>query len=86
VKGGGGIFCDMAVHDLDMTRFLIGEDPNEILAVGSTHIDKSILALEEPSERYDTACAIVRYPNGKQGSLDVCRQSSYGYDQRAEGE
>jgi len=86
VKGGGGIFCDMAVHDLDMTRFLIGQDPIEILAVGSTHIDKNILALDEPSERYDTACAIVRFPNGKQGIIDVCRQSSYGYDQRAEGE
>lgn len=84
VKGGGGIFCDMAVHDLDMTRFLINDDPLEILAVGSTHIDRSILSLDEPSERYDTACAIVKYPGGKQGILDVCRQSSYGYDQRAE--
>ena len=24
VQGGGGIFKDMAVHDLDMARFLIG--------------------------------------------------------------
>ena len=40
VKGGGGIFADMAVHDLDMTRFLVGEDPIEIMATGSCHIDK----------------------------------------------
>jgi predicted dehydrogenase len=25
VRGGGGIFKDMAVHDLDMSRFLMGE-------------------------------------------------------------
>ena len=23
VKGGGGIFCDMAIHDLDMARLLL---------------------------------------------------------------
>lgn len=83
VKGGGGIFADMAVHDLDMSRFLAGEDPIDILAVGSCHIDKSIEELAG-SEAFDTASCIVRYPNGVQAMVDVCRQSSYGYDQRAE--
>lgn len=83
VKGGGGIFNDMAVHDLDMTRFLAGDDPIDILAIGSTHIDKSIEVLPG-SEKFDTASCIVRYPNGVQAMVDVCRQSSYGYDQRAE--
>ena len=83
VKGGGGIFNDMAVHDLDMTRFLAGEDPIEILAVGSCHIDKSIEDLPG-SEAFDTATCIVRYPGGVSAMVDVCRQSSYGYDQRAE--
>merc|ERR1711957_319204 len=27
VKGGGGIFCDMAIHDLDMARFLMDSEP-----------------------------------------------------------
>lgn len=83
VKGGGGIFADMAVHDLDMSRFLAGEDPIDILAVGSCHIDRSIEVLDG-SEKFDTANCIVRYPNGVQAMIDVCRQSSYGYDQRAE--
>ena len=83
VEGGGGIFADMAVHDLDMTRFLAGEDPIDILAIGSCHIDKSIADLEG-SEAFDTASCLVRYPNGVQAMVDVCRQSSFGYDQRAE--
>ena len=83
VKGGGGIFADMAVHDLDMTRFLAGADPIDILAIGSCHIDKSIEQLEG-SEAFDTASCLVRYANGVQAMVDVCRQSSFGYDQRAE--
>jgi len=83
VKGGGGIFADMAVHDLDMSRFLAGTDPIDILAVGSCHIDKRIEELGG-SEKFDTASCIVRYPNGVQAMIDVCRQSCYGYDQRAE--
>ena len=73
----------MAVHDLDMSRFLAGQDPIDILAIGSCHIDKEIEKLEG-SEAFDTASCIVRYPNGVQAMIDVCRQSSFGYDQRAE--
>merc|ERR1712194_928523 len=76
-------FADMAVHDLDMSRFLAGDDPIEILAVGSCHIDKSIENLPG-SEKFDTASCLVRYPDGVTAMVDVCRQSSYGYDQRAE--
>jgi len=83
VEGGGGIFADMAVHDLDMSRFLAGDDPIDILAVGSCHIDRSIETLEG-SEAYDTAHCLVRYPGGVTAQIDVCRQSSFGYDQRAE--
>ncbi|KAJ8607323.1 hypothetical protein CTAYLR_009547 [Chrysophaeum taylorii] len=83
VKGGGGIFKDMAVHDLDMTRFLMGSEPIEILASGSCHIDKKIKTLDGP-EAYDTANIIVRYAGGREAIIDVCRQAPYGYDQRAE--
>ena len=72
-----------AVHDLDMSRFLAGKDPIDILAIGSCHIDKTIADFEG-SEKFDTASCLVRYPNGVQAMIDVCRQSSFGYDQRAE--
>jgi len=83
VKGGGGIFKDMAVHDLDMSRFLMGSEPIEILASGSCHIDPKIAKLPGP-EAFDTANVIVRYAGGKEAIIDVCRQAPYGYDQRAE--
>ena len=83
VKGGGGIFKDMAVHDLDMARFLMGSEPIEIMASGSCHIDKKILTLPGP-EAYDTANIIIKFAGGKEAIIDVCRQAPYGYDQRAE--
>merc|ERR1719201_2191779 len=60
----------------------IGE-PIKVLATGACNIDKSIEVLEGP-EAFDTASIIVRFENGKDAIIDVCRQAVYGYDQRAE--
>ena len=83
VKGGGGLFKDMAVHDLDMARFLMGSEPVEILAKGSCQIDPSIKVLPGP-EAFDTATVLMQFANGKDAMIDVCRQAPYGYDQRVE--
>jgi inositol 2-dehydrogenase len=83
VRGGGGIFKDMAIHDLDMARFLMGCEPSSVLAIGSCHFDKRILELDGP-EAFDTAVIIVKFSNGASATVDVCRNSPYGYDQRAE--
>ena len=83
VAGGGGLFKDMAVHDLDMARFLMGCEPVKVLATGACNIDKSIMDLPGP-EAFDTSTIVVRFENGKDAIIDVCRQAPYGYDQRAE--
>lgn len=41
VKGGGGIFKDMAIHDLDMARFLMDSEPVAVLASGSCQVNSS---------------------------------------------
>ena len=83
VQGGGGLFKDMAVHDLDMARFLMASEPVGIFAMGSCQIDKSIEALPG-AEAFDTATIVMKFANGKDAMIDVCRQAPYGYDQRAE--
>ena len=83
VEGGGGIFKDMAVHDLDMARFLMGCEPVRVLATGACNVDPTIADLEAP-ECYDSANIIVKFENGKECIIDVCRKAVYGYDQRAE--
>jgi len=54
-----------------------------MLAVGSCQIDKAIEVLPGP-EAYDTATILMKFANGKDAMIDVCRQAPYGYDQRAE--
>ena len=39
IKGSGGSFLDMAVHDFDLARFLVGE-VEEVSAWGSNLIDE----------------------------------------------
>ena len=42
IATSGGLFRDMMIHDLDMVRFLLGEEPVEVHAVGSCLVDAAI--------------------------------------------
>lgn len=39
IQYSGGIFRDMTIHDLDIGRWLLGEEPVEITAMGSRLVD-----------------------------------------------
>jgi myo-inositol 2-dehydrogenase/D-chiro-inositol 1-dehydrogenase len=76
----GGLFKDMAIHDFDMARWLLGEDPNEVFAAGACLVDPEIGRLGD----IDTAKTILRTPSGKLCVISNSRRSGYGYDQRIE--
>jgi myo-inositol 2-dehydrogenase/D-chiro-inositol 1-dehydrogenase len=80
VLHSGGIFRDMVIHDLDFARWLLGEEPVEISAIGSRLVDPSLEALED----YDTVMVQMRTASGKQCQINCCREAVYGYDQRFE--
>jgi myo-inositol 2-dehydrogenase/D-chiro-inositol 1-dehydrogenase len=81
VAHSGGIFRDMAIHDFDMARFLLGEEPVEIYAKASRVVDP---ALMEEFGDYDTLMVVMQTASGKQCHINCCREASYGYDQRFE--
>lgn len=81
VAHSGGIFRDMAIHDFDMARFLLGEEPVEVYAKASRVVDP---ALMEEFDDYDTLMVIMQTASGKQCHINCCREASYGYDQRFE--
>ena len=80
IKQSGGIFKDMAIHDLDMAVFLADEKIHSITALGSNFVSKKI----EQAGDYDTATILIRTISGKQISIINSRRATYGYDQRVE--
>lgn len=80
IKSSGGIFRDMMIHDFDMARFLLGEDPVELFATGSCLVDAEIGEAGD----VDTAAVTLKTASGKICQITNSRRASYGYDQRIE--
>ena len=80
IARSGGLFRDMMIHDLDMARFLLGEEPVEVHAVGSSLVDP---AIGEAGD-VDTAAVLLKTASGKICQISNSRRATYGYDQRAE--
>jgi myo-inositol 2-dehydrogenase/D-chiro-inositol 1-dehydrogenase len=80
VKVSGGLFKDMAIHDFDMARWLLGEEPSEVFAWGSCLVDP---AIGEAGD-IDTARTMLRTASGKLCVIANSRRSGFGYDQRIE--
>ena len=80
VARSGGIFRDMMIHDFDMARWLLGEEPVEVFAAGSVLFDRSIGEAGD----VDSAVALLRTASGKLCSISNSRHCSDGYDQRIE--
>jgi myo-inositol 2-dehydrogenase/D-chiro-inositol 1-dehydrogenase len=76
----GGLFRDMMIHDLDMARWLLGEDPVQIFASGSALISEDIAAQGD----IDTAVVTMRTASGRLCNITNSRRCVYGYDQRIE--
>ncbi|AGM44721.1 inositol 2-dehydrogenase [Aeromonas hydrophila] len=80
VRVSGGMFRDMTIHDFDMARFIMGEEPVSVYAQGSNLVDP---AIGEAGD-IDTAFIVLRYASGAMATIVNSRRSSYGYDQRLE--
>lgn len=80
VKGSGGIFVDMTIHDFDMVRYLSGSEVEEVSTFGACLVDPEIGKAGD----VDTCIINLRFRNGALGVIDNSRQAVYGYDQRIE--
>jgi myo-inositol 2-dehydrogenase/D-chiro-inositol 1-dehydrogenase len=80
LKVSGGQFRDMTIHDFDMARWLLGEEPVEVFATGSALVDPQVAKLGD----IDSAMVVMRTASGKLCHINNSRRASYGYDQRIE--
>src|SRR5580704_12978820 len=80
IARSGGLFRDMMIHDFDMARFVLGEEPAAVSAMGAALVDR---AIGEAGD-IDTAVVIMETASGKVAQISNSRRATYGYDQRVE--
>jgi myo-inositol 2-dehydrogenase/D-chiro-inositol 1-dehydrogenase len=74
------LFLETMVHDLDMARFLLEDEPVEVFAMASCLIEPAFKKLGE----LDTAVAVLRTESGRLCQINNSWRATYGYDQRVE--
>ena len=70
----------MMIHDFDMARWMLGEEPTSIHSRGSSLVDPEIGKLGD----IDTACVTLVTASGKLAVILNSRRTAYGFDQRSE--
>ncbi len=71
----GGIFVDMAVHDIDLANWYLGGAPESIWAIGGAFVHPEFGAIGD----CDNACAMFQYKDGGMAFLYVGRTAPHGY-------
>lgn len=79
LKTAGGMYHDTAVHDIDMTCWVVGEVPCGVFAHGTT-FDPELISMGE----LDTLAITLKFPSGVLALIDLSRHANYGYDMRIE--
>jgi len=77
----GGLFLDFTIHDFDMARWLLGEEPVEVFARGAVLVDPRV---KTEAGDIDTAMVLLRTASGRLCQIANSRRAVYGYDQRIE--
>ncbi len=80
IRVSGGLFRDMMIHDFDLARWFLGEEPVEVFAYGSCLFDPSA----KDAGDVDTAIVNLRTESGRLCQISNSRRAVYGYDQRLE--
>ncbi len=80
LKVSGGQFRDMTIHDFDMARWLLGEEPVEVFAYGSCLVDPAVAKVGDT----DSVMVLLKTASGKLCHINNSRRATYGYDQRIE--
>ncbi|MCY3879226.1 MAG: inositol 2-dehydrogenase [Rhodobacteraceae bacterium] len=81
LEESGGILRDMTIHDFDLARFMLADEPVEVSASLSRLVDPKLTG--EVGD-FDTAMLLLRTEAGRQCCIINSRSAAYGYDQRVE--
>jgi len=76
----GGIFRDLAIHDFDLARFLMGSDVVSVRSSGKIVMNPSMAAYGD----IDQASIYLEFASGAVGDIESSRNSPYGFDSGCE--
>jgi myo-inositol 2-dehydrogenase/D-chiro-inositol 1-dehydrogenase len=76
----GGIFIDVAVHDIDVARWFVGSEPTRVWALGGCYANPEFADFNDG----DCASATLQFKNGAMGFIFNGRIASQGYTIEAE--
>ncbi len=80
IPHSGGLFRDMMIHDFDMARAILDEEPATVSAFGTCIVDEKIGELGD----VDSATVTLVTASGKIAIIVNSRRSAFGFDQRVE--
>ncbi len=81
LNAAGGFFRDTTIHDFDLSRFILGDDPIiQVTAFGENLFDENA----KKADDFDTAMFILKSREGVLIHINNSRRAVYGYDQRVE--
>jgi myo-inositol 2-dehydrogenase/D-chiro-inositol 1-dehydrogenase len=80
IETSGGQFVDQLIHDFDVTRWMFGDEVDELYATGST------LGFPQYARWGDvaTSAAVLKLRGGAMGLLEAARHNEAGYDIRVD--
>lgn len=76
----GGLIVDMAIHDFDCLRWLMGDDIERVYTEVAALVYPELQGVGD----VDNAMINVRFKGGGLGNVEVSRTALYGYDIRCE--
>jgi scyllo-inositol 2-dehydrogenase (NAD+) len=76
----GGLIVDMAIHDFDAVRWLMGAEVERVYTETAALVYPELQTVGD----VDNAQIVLRFQNGALGNVEVSRTAVYGYDIQCE--
>ena len=73
--GSGGLFIDMAIHDIALMRWFLGSEAETVYAIGSNYAYPQLNEIGDA----EAGCALFKFQNGAMGSIHTGRTAAHGY-------
>jgi myo-inositol 2-dehydrogenase/D-chiro-inositol 1-dehydrogenase len=80
LRTSGGLFWDLAIHDFDAARFLVGDEIAAVHATGAIMVEPVLTEFDD----VDYGIVTLRFRGGALGVVQCSWRAPYGYDIRAE--